>query len=93
MAAAFLRAGASGVVAALWNVEDEVASRVADEFYTSVYGGDGAPSVAEALRRIRATYTADNVDAGTGDSATFVAYQLFGHPRLRLIPGQEDNGG
>jgi hypothetical protein len=93
LAAAFLRAGASGVVAALWNVEDEVASRVADEFYTSVYGGDGAPSVAEALRRIRATYTADNVDAGTGDSATFVAYQLFGHPRLRLIPGQEDNGG
>jgi len=93
LAAAFLRAGASGVVAALWNVEDEVASRVADEFYTSVYGGDGAPSVAEALRRIRATYTADNVDAGTGDSATFVAYQLFGHPRLRLIPGQGDNGG
>jgi hypothetical protein len=93
LAAAFLRAGASGVVAALWNVEDEVASRVADEFYTLVYGGDGAPSVAEALRRIRATYTADNVDAGTGDSATFVAYQLFGHPRLRLIPGQGDNGG
>jgi len=93
LAAAFLRAGASGVVAALWNVEDEVASRVADDFYTSVYGGDGAPSVAEALRRIRATYTADNVDAGTGDSATFVAYQLFGHPRLRLIPGQGDNGG
>jgi CHAT domain-containing protein len=93
LAAAFLRAGASGVVAALWNVEDEVASRVADEFYTSVYGGDGAPSVAEALRRIRATYTAENVDAGTGDSATFVAYQLFGHPRLRLIPRQGDDDG
>ncbi|HEX6577432.1 MAG TPA: CHAT domain-containing protein [Jiangellaceae bacterium] len=93
LAAAFLRAGASGVVAALWNVEDEVASRVADDFYTVVYGGDSAPPVAEALRRIRATYTADNVDAGTADSATFVAYQLFGHPRLRLIPGQGDDRG
>ncbi|MGH9252266.1 MAG: CHAT domain-containing protein, partial [Acidimicrobiales bacterium] len=93
LAAAFLRAGASGVVAALWNVEDEIASRVAEEFYTAVYGGDETPSVAEALRRIRAIYTADNVDAGTGDSATFVAYQLFGHPRLRLIPGQGDDHG
>ena len=93
LAAAFLRAGASGVVAALWNVEDEIASRVAEDFYTAVYGGDDTPSVAEALRRIRAIYTADNVDAGTGASATFVAYQLFGHPRLRLIPGQGDDHG
>jgi hypothetical protein len=79
-------------VAALWNVKDEVASRVADDFYTSVYGGDDAPPVAEALRRMRATYTADNVDAGTADSATF-AYPLFGHPRLRLIPGQGGDRG
>ncbi|MGH8823863.1 MAG: CHAT domain-containing protein [Jiangellaceae bacterium] len=93
LAAALLRAGASGVVAALWNVEDEVASRVADEFYAAVYRGDDAPSVAETLRRIRANYTADNVDTGTSDSATFVAYQLFGHPRLRLLSGQGDDGG
>jgi hypothetical protein len=41
--------------------------------------------VAEAVRALRATYTEEGVRAGTaGLHATLVAYQVFGHPRLRL---------
>jgi len=84
MAAAFLFAGASGVVAPLWNVDDTVASAIALEFYRSAYADDAVP-VAEILRRVRARYTREAVDSGTaGVSATFVSYQFFGHPRLLL---------
>jgi hypothetical protein len=42
-------------------------------------------AVAEAVRALRATYTEEGVRAGTaGLHATLVAYQVFGHPRLRL---------
>jgi hypothetical protein len=41
--------------------------------------------VAEAVRAVRARYTEDVVRAGTpGVGATLVAFQVFGHPRLRL---------
>jgi CHAT domain len=82
MAASFLAAGASGVVAALWNVEDAVAGRVAEQFYDLVSGPD-AVSVAEALRRIRAAYI-DDLTAEDRCSATRMAYQFFGHPNLKL---------
>lgn len=83
-AVAFLRAGASGVIAPLWNIDDVAAGTVARDFYAMVYSPEAIPA-AEALRRIRARYTErtaqDAVD--TGD-ATFLAYQFFGHPGLTL---------
>jgi len=82
MAASFLAAGACGVVAALWNVEDVVAGRVAEQFYDLV-SGPAAVSVAEAMRRIRADYI-DDLTAGDRCSATRMAYQFFGHPNLML---------
>lgn len=84
LAAAFVRAGASAVVAPLWNLDDDVARVVAGEFYTSVYGS-GDLSAGEALRRIRSEYARDRfADGEWAPSPTRLAYQLFGHPQLRL---------
>lgn len=81
LAAAFLAAGAAGVVAPLWNVHDETASAFAEEFYRLAYAG--VPP-AEVLRRARAGVT--RVTRG-GRPATTLAYQFFGHPRLGLRRG------
>ncbi len=83
-ASTLLRIGAGGVVAPLWNVRDDVAQAVAKSFYTATLGAD-AVSAAEAMRAVRASYTEDG--ARTDDPqqhATLIAYQVFGHPRLRL---------
>jgi hypothetical protein len=87
-ASTLLRIGAVGVVAPLWNVKDDVAAAFARQFYAATLpadpGTDPVP-VAEAVRAVRATYTEEGVRAGTaGLHATLIAYQVFGHPRLRL---------
>jgi CHAT domain/FHA domain/TIR domain len=83
LAAAFLSAGAAGVVAALWNVNDVVARGVAEQFYRAL-DADGEP-VAEVLRQTRVRYTRQNAETEPdGRATTLVAYQFFGHPRLRL---------
>lgn len=86
-----LRIGASGVVAPLWNIDDVIAAEVARELYAAALGpadgagDDGLVPVAEALRRVRARYTEEAVRADApGVRATLVAFQVFGHPRLRL---------
>ncbi|PWW51479.1 CHAT domain-containing protein [Actinokineospora spheciospongiae] len=78
LARAFLAAGACGVVAPLWNVDDVAASELAEAFYAAAYRGLPA---AEVLRGLRA-----GVDRRTRDGkpATTMAYQFFGHPRLAL---------
>jgi CHAT domain/TIR domain len=84
MAVALLQAGACAVVAAQWNVDDAVAAEVTNRFYTDVFSDPPVP-VAEALRRIRASYTEDKVDSDPAHThPTLLAYQLFGHPRLVL---------
>lgn len=74
MAGAFLEARASAVVAPLWSVKDTIAREISLDFYEDAF--DGEP-VAAVLRRQRARY-------GEDDSATYLAYQFFGHPALRL---------
>lgn len=73
------------MVAPLWNVEDKVAADVARQVYADALGSEPVP-VAESVRRIRAGYTEEAVVAGAaeGTSATLVAFQVFGHPRLTL---------
>ncbi|MDP9828507.1 CHAT domain-containing protein [Kineosporia succinea] len=94
MAAAFLEAGAGAVVAPIWNIDDRTASGLAEEFYRRCLGiaFPEAPAsrelltVAEFLRRVRARYTERAVRRETpGIDATLVSFQLFGHPRLRLV--------
>ncbi len=89
-ASTLLRIGASGVVAPLWNVDDDVAAQLARDFYAATWtAAGGAPvSAAEAVRALRATYTEAATLAETpGITATLIAFQVFGHPRLRLDHG------
>lgn len=80
MAAAFLKAGAAGVIAPLWNVDDKTAGDIAKRFYKSAYGKDNV-APAEIVRLERATVTQET---RTGKPGTVLAYQFFGHPNLRL---------
>jgi hypothetical protein len=84
-ASTLLRIGATGVVAPLWNVRDDVAATFAKTFYATTLTAAEPVSVAEAVRALRATYTEEGVRSGVpGLHATLIAYQVFGHPRLRL---------
>jgi hypothetical protein len=83
MASAFVRVGASAVVAPLWSVNDEAASAIALDFYARVFDGGEPP--AEVLRANRAKVTDSAIeDHDGGVSGTQLAYQFFGHPNLRL---------
>ncbi len=73
VAAAFVEAGASAVVAPLWKVDDEIARTIALTFYERAARGD---TLSEILRSAREAF----VDAYETTSATWMAYQLFGHP-------------
>ena len=73
VAAAFVTAGASAVVAPLWSVDDEIAGRIAVDFYEQAAKGE---ALSEVLRMSRQAF----VDRFDTKSATWMAYQLFGHP-------------
>jgi hypothetical protein len=77
LAAAFLFAGAAGVIAPLWSIDDRIAHDIAIRFYERALRGE-AP--AEILRTERAAFR----DAPATASSTYLAYQFFGHPGLRL---------
>ena len=78
MAEAFLYAGAAAVVAPLWSIDDTVARQVATRFYQRALTEGRAP--AEVFREERARFTEDE----TMLSSTYLAYQFFGHPTMRL---------
>jgi len=83
IAASLIAAGARGVVACTWNVDDGVAGSISATFYTQA---DKGVPVAEIVRAQRARYVvrADTVDA-KAPSPTLLAYQYYGHPGLRVI--------
>jgi hypothetical protein len=78
LAAAFLHAGAAGVIAPLWSIDDVLARELAVGFYEAAFAGV-AP--AEVLRSKRASFREDVAP----QSSTFIAYQYFGHPEMRLV--------
>jgi CHAT domain-containing protein len=78
MAEAFLFAGASAVVAPIWSVDDKVAHDIALSFYQATLRDGGDTPAAEVLRRERAKFTRDQ------QAATYLSYQFFGHPEMRL---------
>jgi len=77
MAEAFLFAGASGVIAPLWSIDDVVAREIALRFYEKALQGR-AP--ADILREERAAFRNDPSTI----SSTYLAYQYFGHPHMTL---------
>lgn len=91
LAQAFLRAGASGVLVAIWPISDMDAKQIALDFYSTVSGSAGAPSdgsgadgegaaVADVLRQARARLS----EHDDGPAGSYLAYQFYGHPSLRL---------
>jgi hypothetical protein len=78
MAEAFLFAGASAVVAPIWSVDDKVAHDIALSFYQATLRDGSDTPAAEVLRRERAKFTRDQ------QAATYLSYQFFGHPEMRL---------
>ncbi|MFL6246341.1 MAG: CHAT domain-containing protein [Thermoanaerobaculia bacterium] len=78
MAAAFIEGGAAGVVAPLWSIKDDLAKQIAIDFYKATLEDKVPP--AEAIRRARASF----VSSKNPVSATYLAYQFFGHPSLQL---------
>jgi CHAT domain len=78
MATALLRAGAQGVIAPLWKVDDGVAKDVATKFYTALGAGTRP---AEFLAGERA---AASIDGEGTPSGTRLAYLFFGHPGLTV---------
>jgi CHAT domain-containing protein len=77
MAMAFIRAGACGVVAPLWSINDKVAADLALAFYDKVREGE---SPAAVLREARGAHGAEPKTT----SGTHFAYQFFGHPGMKL---------
>ncbi|MEO6397476.1 MAG: CHAT domain-containing protein, partial [Tepidiformaceae bacterium] len=88
MAEAFLYAGASGVIAPLWSINDALARGVASRFYEKAFAGSPP---AEVMRAERGGFGEDS------PSATALAYLYYGHPSLRLrrppqtLPGDVAN--
>lgn len=76
LAEAFLFAGASGVIAPLWSVKDDLAKQIALDFYLQVAAGRQPAAV---LRSERARFHREST------TATYLAYQFFGHPLLKLV--------
>ena len=83
VAAAFLYSGAAGVVAPLWSVDDTAARGICLRFYHRVLAGM-TPAAALRLERASAFSTPAT------SSSTFLAYQFYGHPALKIeaaLPG------
>lgn len=82
MAEAFLYAGASGVIAPLWSIDDVLARELAMRFYEKALAGDPPAAVLRAERR---AFRRDPSPV----SSTYLAYQYFGHPRMKFdAPGR-----
>jgi CHAT domain len=79
VAEAFLYAGASGVVAPLWSIGDTEAKEIALRFYERTLRQGAGP--AEVFRTERAAFR----DADQPVSSTYLAYQFFGHPAMKLL--------
>lgn len=76
VAAAFIRGGATGVIAPLWSIDDGLAKQLALDFYEAALGRGEAP--AEIVRKAREAFARDS------KSGISLAYQFFGHPSLHL---------
>jgi CHAT domain-containing protein len=71
---AFLRAGASVFIGALWSIGDETAMEFCRAFYASLWAGHTLTEAAIAAR---------NEARKIGD-ATWLAYVIYGHPHFRI---------
>ncbi len=80
LAGAFLDQGATGFVAPLWSVDDDVAQEVALDFYKSVFADNTAVSVADVLSELRSRFDMSS----SNPKASYLAYVYYGHPDLKI---------
>jgi hypothetical protein len=73
-ATAFITLGAQAVIAPIWSVKDEVAAKVAREFYAEIKAHPGRP-FAQILRDIRR-----RAYEGSGPEDSWAAYCFYGDP-------------
>jgi CHAT domain len=76
LASTFIRLGASGVVAPLWNVDDTIAREIAIQFYGKIKNNPNI-TPAEIIREIRATSYGNTPLQGRD---TYAAYCFYGDP-------------
>lgn len=76
--AAFISRGAQAVVAPLWAIKDDIAKEAALAYYDLCQ--EHGP--ADAIRQLRERFPIDDLQQET--SVTWLAYQYFGHPGLRV---------
>jgi hypothetical protein len=83
-----IAAGFSGFMGPLWSVNDEVAKRIAVDFYRRCFGTDGTASrpVGDVLADMRNQYLSEP-DPQKRQS-TWVAYVHYGHPHFTLTHAQ-----
>jgi hypothetical protein len=77
----FIGLGAAGVVAAMWSVRDDLAHKVALDFYSAVRDQPQRP-FAEVLREIRGRA----YDQATGAEDTYAAFCFYGDPLACAAP-------
>lgn len=87
LAAAFLHWGAVGVVAPIWAIDDDVSHEIALGIYERALVEADPPPIASLLREARQRFD----PAAETTSATFLAYQLYGHPSMRLVRAAPDH--
>jgi hypothetical protein len=83
-----IAAGFSGFMGPLWSVNDEVAKRIAVDFYRRCFGTDGTASrpAGDVLADMRNQYLSEP-DPQKRQS-TWVAYVHYGHPHFTLTHAQ-----
>jgi CHAT domain-containing protein len=74
----FLDLGCRGFVGANWMINDQLAARFATAFYDRMVAGEPLARAARLARK-----SIRKADPG---NATWLAYAVYGHPRLRLEP-------
>lgn len=81
-----LHGGFGAVLAALWEVDDQVAHDLALAFWRRAMPARNAPGepIAAILRDLRGRYVPDGPHAP--GRSTYLSYVYYGHPQLRLHP-------
>ena len=96
IAQAFLRIGASAVVAPLWSIDDAIAQKIALGFYEHALAADDRArddGAKDERARPRSRTCFARHALALAQSPTYLAYQFYGHPSLRLSWNPAAAGG
>jgi pimeloyl-ACP methyl ester carboxylesterase len=87
-AESFFARGVANFVCTAWPVDDTAALEFARRFYRGILGLRGEGSLAESLHEAMREARCEIARLGPGGMQTWGAYQHYGDPSLRIIPGR-----